>query len=289
TAPGVNILAAARAEGGNPNQYGLLQGTSMSSPHAAGSAALLRALHPDWTPAEVRSALASTADPEGLLAPDGVTPATQFNYGSGRIDLTSAARIGLVMDETHANFVAANPAIGGDPKTLNLPAFINHECSVCSWDRTVRSVADTTATYTAVVDSPTDMEVTVTPSSFTIAPGATVDFTVEVDATGLPEGDWAFADVRFVTTGSHANGQSISSVHDPIGVLAAPAQDGQAITVDPEELASTQGPDQQVTRTPTIGNAGGSDLTWSVFENGPSGVVLPSGGSVVSGPVAVTG
>ncbi|MGH3680216.1 MAG: S8 family serine peptidase, partial [Natronosporangium sp.] len=246
-APGVNILAAAHEVGGDPTQYTLLQGTSMSSPHGAGSGALLAALHPDWSPAQVRSALASTADPEGVRAPDGDTPATQFNLGSGRLDLSEAARVGLTMDETTANFVAANPTLGGDPKTLNLPAFINHGCATCSWDRTVTSVADAPASYTAVVDAPAGMAVTVTPSEFTIAPGASQDIQVSVDATALTEGEWAFADVRLVTTGSHAGGAPISSVHYPIGVVAEAVQQAPEITVDPAEINAVQGPDQTVT------------------------------------------
>jgi hypothetical protein len=269
SAPGVNILAAAHQVGGEATRYTLLQGTSMSSPHGAGSGALLTALHPDWTPAQVRSALAATADPAGMLAPDGDTPATQFNYGSGRLDLSQAARIGLTLDETTENFEAANPALGGDPKTLNLPAFIDHECAICTWDRTVTSVADTTASYTAVVDAPAGMDVTITPSSFTIAPGATQDIQVTVDARTLPEGEWAFGDVQLMTTGSHAGGEPISSVHYPIGVVATPEQDAPEITVDPDEITAVQGPDQLVTHELTIGNVGDADLNWSVFENLP--------------------
>jgi subtilisin family serine protease len=264
-APGVNILAAAS---GDPTQYTQLQGTSMASPHGAGAGALLTALHPDWSPAQVRSALAATADPDGVRAPDGDTPATPFNYGSGRLDLSQAARVGLTMDETTENFEAANPAIGGDPKTLNIPAFVDHSCAVCSWDRALTGVADAAASYTATVDAPAGMTVTVTPSEFTVAPGATVDLQVSVDATGLPEGQWAFADVELVTGDSHAGGAPISTVHYPVGVIATPEQTEEPqITVDPDELTSVQGPDEVTVQELTIGNTGDADLQWSVFEN----------------------
>ena len=57
-APGVNIYAALDTASGS---YGYLSGTSMATPHTAGSGTLLRAAHPDWTPQEVKSALMLTA------------------------------------------------------------------------------------------------------------------------------------------------------------------------------------------------------------------------------------
>jgi subtilisin family serine protease len=95
TAPGVQILAGhtplpATVEGGLPGQlFQAIQGTSMSAPHAAGSAALLKDLHPDWTPAEIKSALMLTANANHVKE-DGVTPADAYDMGSGRIDLSKA-------------------------------------------------------------------------------------------------------------------------------------------------------------------------------------------------------
>lgn len=54
TNPGVDILAAYRSGATNPEtptvEYAVVSGTSMSSPHTAGSAALVKALHPTWDP-----------------------------------------------------------------------------------------------------------------------------------------------------------------------------------------------------------------------------------------------
>jgi subtilisin family serine protease len=219
TAPGVNILAAGREIGGNPNQYAFLQGTSMSSPHVAGAGALLVALHPGWSAAEVRSALASTARSNFLVKEDGVTRADPFDQGSGLIDLRSAARIGLVMDETHANFVAANPAIGGDPRTLNLPAMVDANCvSTCTWSRTVTgTIGGVAALYQAQVTAPAGMNVTVSPSQFVVSGAGTQQLTITVDASGLPPGTWAFAEVTLapvIQTGT----TPISPVRYPVAV-----------------------------------------------------------------------
>lgn len=68
TAPGVDILAAWSpvappsiyyADTRSVN-YNIISGTSMSCPHAAGAAAHVKAVHPDWSPAAIKSALMTT-------------------------------------------------------------------------------------------------------------------------------------------------------------------------------------------------------------------------------------
>lgn len=228
-APGVNVLAASSPAGGDPVQYAVASGTSMSSPHVAGAGALLVALHPDWSPAQVRSALAGAADPDGLQTADG-TPATALDVGSGRLDVAAAGRVGLVLDETHADFVAANPADGGDPTQLNLPALVDHQCAAsCSWTRTLTHVADTEATYTATADAPAGTSVTVAPPELTLAPGETrtVRITIDLDPAVHPEGAWAFAAVGFETGAAHPGGQPVAPVRYPVA----------AVSVAPDEIA----------------------------------------------------
>jgi subtilisin family serine protease len=87
TAPGVNILA-----GNTPTPFGsapgqffqAISGTSMASPHVAGVYLLMKQAHPEWTPAEAKSALMTTAR-QDVTKEDGVTPADPFDMGAGHI------------------------------------------------------------------------------------------------------------------------------------------------------------------------------------------------------------
>ncbi len=199
-APGTNILAAVE---GDPNNYSMLSGTSMASPHVAGAAALMRSLYPSWTPAEIQSALMMTSWPD-LLKEDSLTPADAFDIGAGRLDLTYAALTGLVLDETTANFEAADPGMGGDPTALNLASLANPSCvGQCTWTRTFSSVLSTPATYTITFDVPVSMTMTADPAVFTINPGATqvVEFTADV--SDMPVDVYAFGTIMLETDAVH--------------------------------------------------------------------------------------
>ena len=92
------------ADNGPPgNLYQAIAGTSMSSPHSAGVSALVKAAHPTWTPAEIKSAL-MTSSVQTVVKEDGVTPADAFDMGAGSIRADRAVNPTLVFDETYANW-----------------------------------------------------------------------------------------------------------------------------------------------------------------------------------------
>lgn len=180
--PGTNIFAAYADNIGPAPQYAFLSGTSMSSPHAAGAAALLMAIHPDWTPLEVKSALMMTArqgfDEAGL-------PADYDVEGSGTINLEKAALVGLVMDDTFDNMLAAEPAMGGDPATLNLPSLRSNDCNgTCSWTRTVCSTLDTESTWELDGNTTSGVSIDFTPTDFDLLPSGTMVKAGFEDASG---------------------------------------------------------------------------------------------------------
>ncbi|CAI3805120.1 S8 family serine peptidase [Rheinheimera sp. MM224] len=209
--PGVNIYAPYADEHplepgtAQSQDWAMLSGTSMASPHIAGAMALVRQAHPDWTAAEVQSAMEMTAsqtvrrdvDPEYL--PEG-HPASQHRAGAGRVDVKAAVDAGLIMDETVANFKLANPNVGGDVRQLNLPQLVNSNCraGVCSWVRTVTATRDGNWTLSAdtwVYDrwtSPFDGEINMHnakmeffPASFSLKAGESQNIVIKADIADI--------------------------------------------------------------------------------------------------------
>ncbi len=198
TGPGVSILAAFNDNDevgtGTPAEYGIISGTSMSSPHNAGAAALLKELQPTWSAAEIKSALMLTAVTAGVTKEDGVTPADPFDRGAGRIQVDVASSTGLVMDETAFRFLLADPANGGDPKTLNVASYKNDNCvGTCTFQRKFTSVASGPVEYNANLSGMTG---TVNPANFVVNPGQTVTIDVEVDGGALPAGAVSFGELQ---------------------------------------------------------------------------------------------
>lgn len=91
-ARGVENWLAGNSSAGN-DEYRTGSGTSFSAPLVGGVAALLLEIHRDWTPAQVRSALLSTADRS--QNPDN-------DYGWGIIDAFAAAGLDMAQPQLHA-------------------------------------------------------------------------------------------------------------------------------------------------------------------------------------------
>ena len=191
TAPGVEILAGHTPTPespleGPPGQYfQAIAGTSMSSPHVAGSAALLASLHPKWTPGQIKSALMTTAITD-VLKEDLKTPADPLDLGAGRIDLTKAGDPGLTFDVVARDFLDAGMNQEADIN-LNTPSiYVPKLAGTITTTRTATNVTDQRVRYRASATAPDKATITVTPRNFTLRPGESVNLTITVNGVKLP-------------------------------------------------------------------------------------------------------
>jgi subtilase family protein/fibronectin type III domain protein/PA domain-containing protein/peptidase inhibitor I9 len=190
---GVNVLAGASPEQmlGAPGQFfQAISGTSMSSPHNAGVGALLKDLHPDWTPEMIKSAIMTTAR-QNLTKEDGSTPADPFDFGGGHAVPNSAADPGLVYKIDFDGYRAwlrsqgqcrlcfgSAPAPQVAATDLNLPSItVRSHAGVTVVKRTVTNVGPA-RTYTVSVDAPRGVDVSVNPTQLTLATGASATYEV---------------------------------------------------------------------------------------------------------------
>ncbi len=174
----------------------------MASPHVAGGAALLKAVHPDWTPSMIASAIMMTATPELAIDYDG-SEATPHKRGAGRPRLDKAVNAGLYLNETESGFILANPGAGGDPKGLNLPGLVDTACfNTCNFQRTVTDLAGGATWSASVQGFGNGATVSVTPANFTLANNASRALTINVDLSQSDAvGTWLYGEVRLSSNG----------------------------------------------------------------------------------------
>ncbi|MCO5951224.1 S8 family serine peptidase [Microbacterium yannicii] len=195
SAPGVAILAATQNAAGADPTFGFKSGTSMSSPHIAGLAALYLGERPNATPAEIKSAMMTTA--YDTVNEDGSTNTDPFAQGAGHVDPTRFFEPGLVYDSGPTQWLqylvgkglyADDEVLPIDGSDLNLASIA---IGSLSGPQTVtRSVRATTAgTYTAAAAVP-GMDVIVEPASLTLAAGDTGTFTVSFTKTDAAPEQW---------------------------------------------------------------------------------------------------
>ncbi|XP_030522893.1 subtilisin-like protease SBT3.9 isoform X1 [Rhodamnia argentea] len=193
-APGVNILASwspASSQLDPPLNFKMESGTSMSCPHISGIVALLKAIHPSWTPAMIKSALVTTASTKDQYSQNIVAEgaphkqADAFDYGGGHVDANRAVNPGLVYDAEISDYVcllcfmgynsSAISTMTGKPTkckessnclvNLNLPSIVipNLKRGV-TVSRVVTNVGPVNSIYTARVEAPVGTYVRVKPS-----------------------------------------------------------------------------------------------------------------------------
>ena len=201
-APGLNILAAwpeNLSPSGEPSdkrrtKFNLEYGTSMSCPHVSGLAALLKAVHRDWSPAALMSALMTTAyitDNKGNPIWDdaffGGFLASPFDMGAGHVDPEKAREPRLVYDigtQDYVNYLCSLNYSSSDigvltktrvscPKSISKPGDLNYPSfsvvfysygsASATFTRKVTNVGPDNSSYMVQVSEPLGVNVTVNP------------------------------------------------------------------------------------------------------------------------------
>eukprot|EP01018_Ginkgo_biloba_P039206 Gb_02470 [translate_table: standard] len=217
-APGVNILAG--WSGANPYSnpprgqpltlYALVSGTSMSCPHASGTAAFIKSMYPDWSPSALKSALvttASTMNSNGQkITNEWGSVASGFDAGAGLINPTKALQPGLVYeneDDDHLLFlcyyglateqiglITGNKSIVCPAKSgpdeisnLNYPTIaISNLSGKRSIRRTLTNKGAADSVYQVSIDAPPELEVKISPEKL-IFSAAQKKISFQVDFT----------------------------------------------------------------------------------------------------------
>ncbi|RDZ27980.1 S8 family serine peptidase [Lysobacter silvisoli] len=261
-APGVAVLAvvAGTSISGSEGAVGLMNGTSMASPHHAGAAGLMRQAQPTWTVPEVKSALVMTAE-QVMFKEDSVTPATPFDRGGGRLRVDLAVRAGLVLNETRANYLAANPATGGDAANLNQPSLAKARCvERCVFTRTFRNTLSVRQGWTVKLNG---LSGTISPALFTLNPGESKAVKITVNSYQLPaDGSWNFGTLVLTPTSIGTLDQP--TLRLPVAVSVPPP----VIALNPAQIAATLPAGGSGFANFRIDNLGGSRLDYTIDNTG---------------------
>ncbi|KAH6759598.1 hypothetical protein C2S52_022856 [Perilla frutescens var. hirtella] len=219
TAPGVDIIAgwspmAPPSVYSNDTRslyFNIVSGTSMSCPHASATAAYVKAAHPDWSPAAIKSAIMTTAY---IMDPKKHTD-LEFSYGSGHINPAAAVDPGLVFNASEIEYIDFLCKQGYNTSTLRLVTGDESACtnttSGRAWDlnypsfslyvddgkqingsftRRVTNVGAANSTYTAsiIMNMPPFISVTIEPSVLTFSSiGEVQSFTVMVTGPAISQ------------------------------------------------------------------------------------------------------
>jgi subtilisin family serine protease len=238
TAPGTGILAATADTDGRPG-FATMSGTSMSSPHIAGFGLVYLGLHPHASPAEIKSAMMTTAS--DTLDGSGHPATDPFAQGAGHIDPARFLHPGLLYlscDHDWAGYAAAvglqlpAPVAPVAPSQLNLPSIAAG--SLVARTTVTRTVTSQEAgTWKASVQGVPGVDVRVEPATLTFkGPGETRSFEVRMTTRpGAETGRWSTGSLTWTGSGS------AGTVRSPIAVrpqeLSAPdAVDGTGATAD---------------------------------------------------------
>lgn len=166
TAPGDSIFST-YSNGG----YQSISGTSMASPHVAGAAALVKQMHPDWSPSQIKRQLMSATVDLGL---------SPMEQGAGRLDLSIVESLDFTVDQAGLGF--------GKLPSDNTPFSHTRMFTI---NNVTNSEIDLDLTSTG---TEAGIDVSISPAKLTLAEGASAEISVtmtidEPDSLPIPQHD----------------------------------------------------------------------------------------------------
>lgn len=196
TAPGVSVLAAVAPPSNFDRDFDLYSGTSMSSPHIAGLGAFLQALHPNWDPMQIKSAMMTTAG--NLKAEDGTRSRDLFGQGAGQVRPKKFLDPGLFVTSNQEEWLGyitglgiptGVPAIA--PNEVNMPSMAEgHVLTEVSFER--RFTASKVGTWDVSVNVPGFDGSSSRPTLVSKRKGDIETLTFDFQRTTAPLGEWSF-------------------------------------------------------------------------------------------------
>ncbi|VAH26240.1 unnamed protein product [Triticum turgidum subsp. durum] len=244
-APGLNILASWPSP-----PFKIISGTSMATPHVSGVAALIKSLHPEWSPAAIKSAILTTSDTTnnigGSILNERHDKASAYDRGAGHVNPARAADPGLVYDLGVTDYAGYICWLLGEeglvtivrnssltcaklPKVkdvqLNYPTLTVPLASTpFTVTRTVTNVGPADSTYAAKVNSPSSMTLHVSPKTLVFSKaGEKKTFSVTVSCQGVGASEIFVEGSLSWVSKKHVVRSPIVAIHGVGGHASAPS------------------------------------------------------------------